>query len=370
MKNIYFTYRSTLTLVALIFGGISFLFSQQPGIPYQAYFMDTNAGYVYGEKLENVPLANSKVLLRFDVHDDQNVLEYSERIELPTDKFGLGSTVIRGDGTAVFKSFKDIDWDGNSKTLHIYIDFTNSGNNFEKHGEMQIVYIPGPAEDVILGFYSGSGPPTAANPANPVDGSIYVDKTSGEQYAYNSAASTWKSQTDVLSTDAGNILTKDSSGLVYLDAATVVAAEADASPTNELNTAFGVNGVNLEITDAGGTLSVPLAAIDTDTDNQNLTAVTLGNLSVRMNTTAPRSLQLNPSVAMTLSGTGHNIVANLHTTSVDSRASVNFAANTWTKWSDATFGHHGSTQELVFLDELSNTLYRVTLIVEVVITIT
>lgn len=160
MKNIYFTYRSTLTLLALIFGGISFLFSQQPGIPYQAYFMDTNAGYVYGEKLENVPLANSKVLLRFDVHDDQNVLEYSERIELPTDKFGLGSTVIRGGGTAVFKSFKDIDWDGNSKTLHIYKDFTNSGNNFEKHGKMQIVYIPGPAEDVILGFYSGSGPPS------------------------------------------------------------------------------------------------------------------------------------------------------------------------------------------------------------------
>jgi hypothetical protein len=174
-------------------GGISFLFSQQPGIPYQAYFIDNSAGYVYGERLENVPLVNSKVLLQFDVHDDQNVLEYSERIELSTDKFGLGSTVIRGVGTAVFKSFNDINWNGKNKTLQVYIYFTNSGNNFIKHGQMQIVYIPGPAEDVILGFYSGSGPPTASNPANPVDGSIYVDKTSGEQYAYNSTASTWKS---------------------------------------------------------------------------------------------------------------------------------------------------------------------------------
>lgn len=61
---------------------------------------------------------------------------------------------------------------------------------------------------------------------------------------------------------------------------------------------------------------------------------------------------------------GHLVQAQWYfETSVDSRASVNFAANTWTKWSDATFGHHGSTQELVFLDELSNALYRVTLIV-------
>ena len=49
----------------------------------------------------------------------------------------------------------------------------------------------------------------------------------------------------MVSTDAGNILSQDGSGLVYLDTATVVAAEADASPTNELNTSFAVNGTNL-----------------------------------------------------------------------------------------------------------------------------
>ena len=77
------------------------------------------------------------------------------------------------------------------------------------------------------------------------------------------------------------------------------------------------------------------------------------------------SLQLNPSVAMRLTGTGHNIAigASTHTITGDSRVSINFAANTWTSWSAATFGFHGSTQELVFLDELSDTLYRVTLIV-------
>ena len=53
---------------------------------------------------------------------------------------------------------------------------------------------------------------------------------------------------------------------------TIAAAEVDGDTTNELNTAFAVNGTNLDITDAGGTLSVPLAniAAGTDTDDQNL----------------------------------------------------------------------------------------------------
>ncbi len=37
--------------------------------------------------------------------------------------------------------------------------------------------------------------------------------------------------------------------------------DADADPANEYNTGFQVNGTNLEITDAGGTLSVPVASL-------------------------------------------------------------------------------------------------------------
>ena len=49
---------------------------------------------------------------------------------------------------------------------------------------------------------------------------------------------------------------------------------ADPSSSNELNTTFAVNGTNLELTDAGGTLPVPLAdiAAATNTDEQDLTA--------------------------------------------------------------------------------------------------
>ncbi|MBO0331972.1 hypothetical protein, partial [[Muricauda] lutisoli] len=48
------------------------------------------------------------------------------------------------------------------------------------------------------------------------------------------------------------------------DIANHVAADADLSTTNEINTRFEVNGTNLEIEDSNGTLQVPLADINTD----------------------------------------------------------------------------------------------------------
>ncbi|MPV86198.1 hypothetical protein GCU85_05570, partial [Cardiobacteriales bacterium ML27] len=45
--------------------------------------------------------------------------------------------------------------------------------------------------------------------------------------------------------------------------------DADADATNELNTGFAINGTDLELTDAGGTLAVPLSAIGSD--DQDLT---------------------------------------------------------------------------------------------------
>ena len=92
----------------------------------------------------------------------------------------------------------------------------------------------------------------------------------------------------------GNDLTVDLSGLVADGSETIVtgaginvvtgtgttadpyvitATEVDGSITNEVNTAFAINGGNLEITDSGGTLSVPLASLGTD--DQNIDVLTL-----------------------------------------------------------------------------------------------
>ncbi|MEK9529961.1 MAG: hypothetical protein VWZ86_00700, partial [Flavobacteriaceae bacterium] len=263
-----------LFVFACFLSTTTLLFAQQAGIPYQAYIIDNDAGYVYGERIKDVPLANTEILLQFEVLNDQKILEYSEHKTLTTDRFGLVSTIIgRGSATPIFNTFSDIKWDGKEKTLRISIDFSNSGNEFEAHDEMGIVFIPGPAEDVIVGLYRGTGPPTATNPASPVEGSLYVDQSTGDLFSYSSATATWVAQADVVSTDAGNIVQQGSDGLVYLDAAAVVAAQSDASTTNELNTSFGVRADKLELTDAAGTLQVPLS--DINTDDQNLTGASL-----------------------------------------------------------------------------------------------
>ena len=80
-------------------------------------------------------------------------------------------------------------------------------------------------------------------------------------------------------TAVGNLSTRivgDSTNL-----ATHIAADGDLSATNETNTTFQVNGANLEITDASGTLQVPLSNLNTSSDNQNLSISTgKGTISI------------------------------------------------------------------------------------------
>ncbi|WP_218110665.1 hypothetical protein, partial [Ostreibacterium oceani] len=77
------------------------------------------------------------------------------------------------------------------------------------------------------------------------------------------------SDDQALSSDgtAGNISIEDGNTL------TLNVNDADADATNELNTGFAINGTDLELTDAGGTLAVPLSAIGSD--DQDLTGATI-----------------------------------------------------------------------------------------------
>ena len=96
----------------------------------------------------------------------------------------------------------------------------------------------------------GAGVP-AVIPSN--SGVTYVDSVAGQLYIYDGA--TW-------------IAVGGSSS-----------PDLDGDPTNEQNTGFAVNGGNLEITDSGGTLSVPLASLGTD-DQDISTDGTAGNITI------------------------------------------------------------------------------------------
>ena len=56
---------------------------------------------------------------------------------------------------------------------------------------------------------------------------------------------------------------------------TVSVADNDNDSSNETNTAFAVNAGNLEITDAAGTLSVPVSSLGSDDQNLTLAGNTL-----------------------------------------------------------------------------------------------
>ncbi|MEB8347450.1 hypothetical protein OO010_15455, partial [Flavobacteriaceae bacterium KMM 6898] len=81
--------------------------------------------------------------------------------------------------------------------------------------------------------------------------------TGGNQVDLSSYVNT---DTQDLSIDAtGKIISLVDGGSVTIDA-----DDADSDPANEYNTAFAVNGANLELTDLGNTLSVPLTDLGTD----------------------------------------------------------------------------------------------------------
>lgn len=110
MKNINSIKNSGLSkfwsvLCMAIIGGILHLSAQSPGVPYQAYIIDTNSGSIPGENLE-VPLVNTKLLLEFEITNSKGEIEYIEQIRVTTDEFGMLSTVVGvGNGNPIFSTF-------------------------------------------------------------------------------------------------------------------------------------------------------------------------------------------------------------------------------------------------------------------------
>ena len=85
-----------------------------------------------------------------------------------------------------------------------------------------------------------------------------------------------------LGTDDQDISTDGTAGNITIEDGSTLALnvdDADASITNEVNTAFAVNAGNLDITDSNGTLSVPIASLGTD-DQDISTDGTAGNITI------------------------------------------------------------------------------------------
>ena len=162
-------------LFILIILGMLAANAQTPGIPYQAYITDTNGGFVPGEQID-LPLMSSQITLQFEIRDENGNVEYIEQKSVTTDKYGLISTVIGIGGTPVFQTFDDINWNGAPKKMYIDIDFSATGNAFQDHGEMDLIYIPNPG---------GGSAETATYLVNNNDGSLSYHNELGDVVTFS-----------------------------------------------------------------------------------------------------------------------------------------------------------------------------------------
>ena len=112
-----------------------------------------------------------------------------------------------------------------------------------------------------------------------------------------------------LSTDDQDISTNGAAGNITIEDGSTLnlnVDDADADASNEVNTAFAVNGANLELTDSDGTLSVALADLGSD-DQDISTTGAAGNITIEDGSTlnlnvddadADASNEFNTAVAM------------------------------------------------------------------------
>lgn len=233
MKKRSFFLKSWGLLCIVLLGGILMTTAQTPGIPYQAYILDTSGGYVPGGEIE-LPLASTTIMLQFEVRNSKGEVEYTEQISAKTDEFGMVSTVIGvGKGKAVFGKFTDIDWDGMPKRLYTDIDFSGAGTNFVDSNVIDIVYIPNPGNST-----KGTGSPTATNPENPHAGDVYVDKSTGDIWTFD--GNNWINQTNI---NANNGLTA-TNDLIQLGGSLIQPTVITSDATNTLAIA-GLKDANM-----------------------------------------------------------------------------------------------------------------------------
>ena len=283
----------------VLLGGVLMATAQTPGIPYQAYIMDTNGGYIPGGQIE-IPLANAEILLQFEIRNDKGQVEYIEEILVNTDEYGLASTVIGVEGnggTPVMGKFSDIDWNGKRKQLYIDIDFSGTGNNFVDHSNMDIVYIPsgGGTETVTTlkdnadGSYTYTGEDgtvttfsvTQNDVGNPNSlgtagniGNVYIDRSTGDMYMHGGTQ--WinlssglmtgigaPTATNPASPDAGDVYVDESTGDLY----TFDGTEWTKQPEASVDTGTGVPTATDPANPTGGDIYVDESTGDVYTYN-------------------------------------------------------------------------------------------------------
>ncbi|WP_378185440.1 beta strand repeat-containing protein [Aquimarina sp. W85] len=224
---------------------------------------DTNevntAFAVNGTNLEITDSANTLQVPLADI-DNQTAAE----VAFDDTNSGLGETDVQGAIDALAASnAADNDTDD---TNEVNTAFAVNGTNLEITDSANTLQVP------LADIDNQNATEVNLNTPIDVDGDTVNELTVEEAIADLAAASSDNQTAAEVAFDDTNSGLGETDVQGAIDAlAASNAADNDTDDTNEVNTAFAVNGTNLEITDSANTLQVPLA----DIDNQNATEVNL-----------------------------------------------------------------------------------------------
>ena len=233
-------------------------FTQSPdGFNYQAILRD------YGGEV----LINSQLSLRVTIYagSAQGMQMYQEIHSVQTNGFGLVNLVI-GRGMVQSGSFAEINWGEDVHFLQIDLDLAGTGQ-YQTMGVSELLSVPYAKYADSAGNISYSDT-CAINELQVLtrSGELIELSMGGGSVSITDADADPTNEFQTL-TKTGNLVELSNGGGAFEDEV----EDADSDPQNEVNTGMLVQGNELTLTDAGGTLLTPIAAIYPSVEGQVLT---------------------------------------------------------------------------------------------------
>lgn len=287
---------------------------------------------------------------------------FSETHVPTTNAYGLINLKI-GTGTNFGPQLNTIDWGANSYYMTVQID-PGGGSTYSITSTTQLISVPYAlhAKTVEQNDDADADPTNEHNASASLSGTNLQITDGGGTISVDLSSLENDADPDPLNeiqtiSKVGNIITLSNGGGAITDDVN----DADASPTNELNTNIFLTGTTLTIQDAGGNLSVSLAALGNDADasptnelnmSASLTGTTLtitdagGPISVNLaalgnDADASPTNELNSSVSfigttLTITDAGGAQSVNLVSLLNDADASTTNELNTGVSFSGTT----------------------------------